>query len=81
MIGTRVNGVVSAALRDIQGGTGGPGGRWSKVLALATKVSDGVRKQRASHQSDLGHVMAKVDLGCIMSASLSYMHGSHHSVV
>lgn len=39
MIGTRVNGIVSSALRDLPGGAGGPGGRWSKVLALATKVS------------------------------------------
>ncbi|KAI9634540.1 ribosomal protein L14b/L23e [Dioszegia hungarica] len=38
MIGTRVNGIVSSALRDLPGGAGGPGGRWSKVLALATKV-------------------------------------------
>ncbi|RSH92695.1 hypothetical protein EHS25_008140 [Saitozyma podzolica] len=38
MIGTRVNGVVSASLRDLPGGAGGPGGRWSKILALATKV-------------------------------------------
>ncbi|EIW72880.1 hypothetical protein TREMEDRAFT_67113 [Tremella mesenterica DSM 1558] len=35
MIGTRVNGVVSNALRDIQGPTGA---RWSKVLSLAPKV-------------------------------------------
>lgn len=39
MIGTRVNGIVSSALKDLPGGAGGPGGRWSKVLALATKVS------------------------------------------
>jgi ribosomal protein L14 len=39
MVGTRVNGVVSSALRDVPGGAGGPGGKWSKILALATKVS------------------------------------------
>jgi hypothetical protein len=39
MIGTRVNGVVAAELRDIQGGPEGSGGRWSKILSLAGKVS------------------------------------------
>jgi hypothetical protein len=38
MIGTRVNGVVAAELRDIQGGPAGSGGRWGKVLGLAGKV-------------------------------------------
>lgn len=38
MLGTRVNGIVSSALRDIPGAAG-PGGKWSKVLALASKVS------------------------------------------
>jgi len=40
MIGTRVNGVVAAELRDSQGGPEGSGGRWSKILSLAGKVSD-----------------------------------------
>jgi ribosomal protein L14 len=38
MLGTRVNGIVSSALRDAPG-VAGPGGKWSKVLALASKVS------------------------------------------
>ena len=38
MIGTRVNGVVAAELRDVQGGPAGSGGRWGKVLGLAGKV-------------------------------------------
>ncbi|KAJ9098176.1 hypothetical protein QFC21_004505 [Naganishia friedmannii] len=38
MIGTRVNGVVAAELRDIQGGPAGSGGRWGKILGLAGKV-------------------------------------------
>ena len=38
MLGTRVNGIVSSALRD-SAGAAGPGGKWSKVLALASKVS------------------------------------------
>jgi ribosomal protein L14 len=45
MIGTRVNGVVAAELRDIQGGPAGSGGRWGKILGLAGKVCliDGFR--------------------------------------
>lgn len=39
MIGTRVNGVVAAELRESQGGVDVPGGRWSKILGLAGKVS------------------------------------------
>lgn len=39
MLGTRVNGVVSAELRDAQGGAAGSGGRWGKILGLAGKVS------------------------------------------
>lgn len=39
MIGTRVNGVVAAELREVQGGPEGSGGRWSKILSLAGKVS------------------------------------------
>lgn len=35
MIGTRVNGVVSSALREVQGATGG---RWAKIISLAPKV-------------------------------------------
>ena len=38
MLGTRISAPVSAHLRDIQGGTGVAGGRWSKVLALAPRV-------------------------------------------
>lgn len=38
MMGTRVSGVVSAALRDSVGGTDA-NGRWSKILSLAPKVS------------------------------------------
>ncbi len=38
MIGTRVNGVVAAELRNVQGGAAGAGGRWSKILGLAGKV-------------------------------------------
>ena len=38
MLGSRVSAPVSAHLRDIQGGTGAAGGRWSKVLALAPRV-------------------------------------------
>ena len=38
MIGTRVNGVVAAELREVQGGPEGSGGRWSKILSLAGKV-------------------------------------------
>jgi hypothetical protein len=41
MIGTRVNGVVAAELRDVQGGPEGSGGRWSKILSLAGKVCFG----------------------------------------
>ncbi|RSH85841.1 uncharacterized protein EHS24_004021 [Apiotrichum porosum] len=37
MMGTRVSGVVSAALRDSVGGTDA-NGRWSKILSLAPKV-------------------------------------------
>lgn len=37
MIGTRVNGVVAAELRDTQGGPGGAG-RWGKIVGLAGKV-------------------------------------------
>ena len=40
MLGSRVSAPVSAHLRDIQGGTGAVGGRWSKVLALAPRVSE-----------------------------------------
>jgi hypothetical protein len=39
MIGTRVNGIVAAELKDIQGGAAGSGGRWGKILGLAGKVS------------------------------------------
>jgi hypothetical protein len=39
MIGTRVNGIVAAELKDVQGGPAGSGGRWSKILGLAGKVS------------------------------------------
>lgn len=39
MLGTRVNGVVSSALRDIPGGPD-KGGRWAKVFALAQKVRE-----------------------------------------
>jgi ribosomal protein L14 len=39
MVGTRVNGVVAAELREVQGGPEGSGGRWSKILSLAGKVS------------------------------------------
>lgn len=48
MLGTRVNGIVSSALRDLPGVGGasaGPGGRWSKVLALASKVSVSVGRR------------------------------------
>lgn len=38
MIGTRVNGVVAAELRETQGGPGGAG-RWGKIVGLAGKVS------------------------------------------
>lgn len=38
MLGTRVNGVVSAELRNAVGGTDA-NGRWAKVLNLAPKVS------------------------------------------
>ncbi|KAK4684137.1 large subunit ribosomal protein L14, partial [Tremellales sp. Uapishka_1] len=38
MIGTRVNGVVSSQLKDIQGGAKGQGGKWGKIFGLAQKV-------------------------------------------
>jgi hypothetical protein len=38
MIGTRVNGLVAAELRDAPGGAKGAGGRWGKILTLAQKV-------------------------------------------
>lgn len=40
MLGTRVNGVVAQELRNAVGGAD-PNGRWSKILALAPKVSRG----------------------------------------
>lgn len=43
MIGTRVNGIVSNSLRNVASSTGAAGGRWSKILALATKVSLSLR--------------------------------------
>lgn len=38
MLGTRITGPVSASLRNTTGGVG-TGGKWSKILALAPKVS------------------------------------------
>jgi ribosomal protein L14 len=38
LLGTRVNGVVAAELRNAVGGTDA-NGRWSKILSLAPKVS------------------------------------------
>jgi hypothetical protein len=40
MLGTRVNGVVAQELRNAVGGAD-PNGRWSKILGLAPKVSEG----------------------------------------
>jgi len=37
MMGTRIAGPVSAALRDAEGGP--QGGRWAKILTIAPKVS------------------------------------------
>lgn len=64
MIGTRVNGVVAAELRDIQGGPAGSGGRWGKVLGLAGKVGAAFLSWEGNQANvNSGRIMCHMEVG------------------
>ena len=76
MLGSRINGPVSAALRDVQGDQ--PGGRWAKILAVAPKVSSNCFEFICAVLTPPGHLSYCICTVPMYSSSFSSTPTQHY---